>query len=215
MRAPTGVHFFNLAVNRLVNTKTMNPIGIDHQYVQSMKVAATVRAGCLARSLGLSQAEREDVQQEILLEMLERAPHFDPEKGSANTFTGMVSEHRAAEIAKEIIKNRVRVTTFSDFAGVDAANDDYIDGVPGEAAEGVVPLWGEDADLFANSMALRDLETSIAYMNKEQAALFGLLESHQDLASACRASGVSTATFYRRVSELQMHLRMFGFKSAA
>lgn len=45
--------------------------------------------------------------------------------------------------------------------------------------------------------------------------MFALLEVHQSLPTACKASGVSTATFYRRVADLQMHLRMFGFKSAA
>ena len=37
----------------------------------------------------------------------------------------------------------------------------------------------------------------------------------QDLPGASKASGVSRATFYRRVIELQMHLRMFGFRSAS
>ena len=76
-------------------------------------------------------------------------------------------------------------------------------------------MWADDRDLFADSMALRDLETALACMNDDQATLFSLLETHQDLATACKAAGVSSATFYRRVHDLQMHLRMFGFRSAA
>ena len=36
-----------------------------------------------------------------------------------------------------------------------------------------------------------------------------------ELPDACKVSGVSCATFYRRVADLQLHLRMFGFRSAA
>jgi hypothetical protein len=52
-------------------------------------------------------------------------------------------------------------------------------------------------------------------MNDEQLDFFDLLDAHLDLSSACKASGVSSATFYRRVNEMQMHLRMFGFRLAA
>ena len=52
-------------------------------------------------------------------------------------------------------------------------------------------------------------------MNDEQVDLFQLLTAHQDLPSAAMASGLSSATFYRRVADLQMHLRMFGIKTAA
>jgi hypothetical protein len=52
-------------------------------------------------------------------------------------------------------------------------------------------------------------------MSEEQAELLDLLASHQDLPTASKACGMSTATFYRRVAELQMHLRMFGIRTAA
>ena len=64
-------------------------------------------------------------------------------------------------------------------------------------------------------MTLRDLEKAKAFMSDNQLTLFDLLEAYQDLPSARAACGTSTATFYRRVAELQMHLRMFGIRSAA
>jgi hypothetical protein len=96
-----------------------------------------------------------------------------------------------------------------------AANDpDFNE--PGEGDhENVVPIWADDRDLFADSMALRDLETAVAFMSDDQTALFDILKANDDLPSACKASCMSSATFYRRVQDLQMHLRMFGFRSAA
>jgi predicted DNA-binding transcriptional regulator AlpA len=52
-------------------------------------------------------------------------------------------------------------------------------------------------------------------MSDEQRSLYELLALHQDLPAAARVSGMSSATFYRRVADLEMHLRMFGFKTAA
>jgi transcriptional regulator of acetoin/glycerol metabolism len=69
--------------------------------------------------------------------------------------------------------------------------------------------------LFAESETLRDIQTALSYMNNEQARLFELLVAHQDLPAAAKASGMSSATFYRRVADLQMHLRMFGIRPAA
>jgi len=76
-------------------------------------------------------------------------------------------------------------------------------------------MWADDHDLFADSDTLHDLSTALACMNGDQRALFDLLEQTQDLAEACEVSELSTATFYRRVNDLRMHLRMFGLKAAA
>ena len=60
-----------------------------------------------------------------------------------------------------------------------------------------------------------DLKAAIAFMNGEQSALLDLLSEHSDIARTCAASGTSPASFYRRVHELRMHLRMFGLRAVA
>jgi DNA-directed RNA polymerase specialized sigma24 family protein len=174
--------------------------------------AAATRTYRMATRFGLSAADREDILQELVLDMLERAGQFDPTKGSAGTFTGMVSQHRATELLDSLIKDRQRLCFGY---GLQASNDPEFEEVVTYDSDNVVPIWGADLDLFADSDVLHDLETALAYMTDEQAALFQLLEAHQDLPSAAKACGMSSATFYRRVADLQMHLRMFGFKSAA
>jgi DNA-directed RNA polymerase specialized sigma24 family protein len=192
------------------------PAGIgfaaNDQYFTATINAAKTRTYRAAATARLSQADREDLYQELVLDLLERASHFDPNKASAGTFTGMVSEHRTADFLNALKKDRSRLTFSS---GEEAANDAEAPVEPDPFGDNAVPLWTEDRDLFSDSAALRDLETAIAYMSDDQVALFDLLESHQDLPSACKASDISTATFYRRVSDLQMHLRMFGFRAAA
>ena len=181
-------------------------------FFEAVKNAAATRTYRMAARFGLPAAEREDIQQELILDMLERAHQFDPAKGSAGTFTGMVSEHRATELLDKLMKDRQRLSFGS---STTAANDpDFNE--PGEGDDdNVVPIWADDRDLFADSMAFRDLETAVAFMNDDQNALFDILKATDDLPSACKASGMSSATFYRRIHDLQMHLRMFGFRSAA
>lgn len=191
----------------------MDTKNIDPVYLQSATNAAASRTYRLAVRLGLSTADREDMQQELILDMLERAHSFDPAKACANTFTGMVSEHRAIEVTSALLKDRARMCFFS--GSTAAANDSDMDDAPDDVGDNVVPMWADDRDLFADSMTLRDLEKAKAFMSDNQLTLFDLLEAYQDLPSACAACGTSTATFYRRVAELQMHLRMFGIRSAA
>jgi hypothetical protein len=64
-------------------------------------------------------------------------------------------------------------------------------------------------------MALHDLRAAINFMNSDQSELLDLICAHPDLVSACAASGISTASFYRRINDLRMHLRMFGLRDVA
>lgn len=179
-------------------------------YFEAAINAAKTRAYRAAVSAGLTTADREDLYQEILLDLLERAAQYDPSRGSPGTFTGMVSEHRTADFLTALKRDRGRLSVFSDHG---AANDDAMPTT--EPFESAVPMWADDIDLFSDTAALHDLATAVDFMTDEQAGLLRLLEAHQDLPSAAKASGLSSATFYRRVADLQMHLRMFGIKTAA
>jgi DNA-directed RNA polymerase specialized sigma24 family protein len=97
----------------------------------------------------------------------------------------------------------------------DAANDDDAAPIGSSESNHRTQWFDGDDDLFSNSNTLHDLETALAHMSEEQAELLDLLASHQDLPTASKACGMSTATFYRRVADLQMHLRMFGIRTAA
>ena len=192
----------------------MNKNIVDQHYLESAMNAAATRTYRLAAKHGLSSAEREDIEQSILLELLERYPQYDPVKGSMNTFTGFVSEHRAVELLDQLMKQRIRMTVFEP---QEAANDPDFYGHKGNstAGENVVPLWADDRDLFRDGETLHDIYAALACMSQDQQDLFNLIDKHHDISSAAKAAGMSTATFYRRVDDLRMHLRMFGIRPAA
>ena len=202
-------------------------------FFQSAVSAAKTRTFRAAMSAGLSHSEREDLYQEILLDILERKQYYDPERGSPGTFTGLVSANRTAEYLKArksdkqnlVFADGAKVETFEivsidrvvhgTFQSRNAANDELSETQQLEEFEALASSADFDCDLFTNSNTLHDVQAALAYMSDEQTSLFQLLAFHQDLPTAAKASGMSSATFYRRVADMQMHLRMFGIRSAA
>jgi len=192
----------------------MQAISTSSSYLSAAVVAANANSWRVAQKTSLTADERQDVEQEILLALLEREPRFDPDRGMPSTFAGVVSMHRAAELTEAIVRDRKRLLFGSPTCeGAEECEDEWLDGVNNR--EDALPLWGEVPNYYEGVHTVMDLETAVAYMDTEQRTLFDLLACHQDIPSACKASVMSVATFYRRVADLQMHLRMFGFKAAA
>lgn len=182
-------------------------------YFDAAVKAARVRTNQLAARHGLSPAEREDIQQELMLDLLEHRNQFDPNKGSAGTFTGMVSKNRSVELLDTLMKNRIREASID--LDAKATDDDSQSGGANDHLDSVHFKRNPDQDLFTDGMVLHDLRAAINFMNSDQSELLDLVCAYPDLASACAASGISTASFYRRVNDLRMHLRMFGLRDVA
>jgi DNA-directed RNA polymerase specialized sigma24 family protein len=180
-----------------------------NDYLQAAQNAAATRAYKLAARMGMTREEREDITQELLTDLLAQAPHYNPIRGSVGTFTGAVSKNRATELLDRYVKDKMRLS----FVSTVAANDEGDDQSDVLEKGGVVPFWSVDADLVGLSMALYDMDKAVQKMRTDQVDLLELLLTHESMAAACRAFGGSTPTFYRRVSDLKMHLRMFGIKA--
>jgi DNA-directed RNA polymerase specialized sigma24 family protein len=181
-------------------------------YLQSALAAAAARTSQAAVQFGITNsADREDLSQDLLVDLLAHRDQFDPAKAGVNTFTGLVSRHRMFEVVERMVKARSRMVDLNQ----EAAYNSVVGEANASPADPTQDWMADDRDLFADSEALHDLCIAVSHMADDQAALFEILETHQDLPSACKSSGMSNATFYRRVADLQMHLRMFGFKAAA
>ena len=182
----------------------------DPAYIDAVLAAASFRSQRCAIHFHLSAADREDLYQTIVLDALERSSRFDAAKGSAATFTGRLALNAANDFLNELKKCHERFCALDPWA----ANDpDFSQ--DGDLFDDGSSLWGEEQDCFAEIDALCDLQSAWCLMTDAQQGLLQQLIIHPDQPTACRATGYSTPTFYRRVADLRMHFRLFGLAAAA
>ncbi len=155
--------------------------------------AAQYRAKRGGRRLGLSAADREDLRQDMLVAMLQRGRHFDPERGAWSTFVGLVARHVVADQAR-IRRERPQPV----FVSLD------LDGFP----SGCSATQQDDFDL---TLAL-DLQRVAEDLPASPQSLLRLLGAEGDVPSAQRVSTQSRPTFYRSIADLRCWLHVSGLR---
>lgn len=60
----------------------------------------------LRRRLGLPACDREDLGQDLLIDLLRRLPAFDPARGSLGAFAGLVLRNQSSRIAIRMMRER-------------------------------------------------------------------------------------------------------------
>jgi RNA polymerase sigma-70 factor (ECF subfamily) len=68
--------------------------GIDEYAVQLIKYKARQLVG----RVGFTESDRDDLEQELMLDLLRRLPKFNPDRAQRNTFIARVVEHKIATI---------------------------------------------------------------------------------------------------------------------
>ena len=175
---------------------------ISPRDIDVMMATAAAHARKLARSLKLSQAEREDAEQDILLILLERWHYFDDARGSNIAFAIRIARQALHAIAGRIIADREIAGLDIDFTqGVDDPSGEVealtiADTLPDDAA----PTEAMILDAFALGRFLEGLPQDYALVAQ------AIRDQDGDLAEAQRFSALSTTEFYRRLRELRYRL---------
>ena len=175
---------------------------ISPRDIDVMMATAAAHARKLARSLKLSQAEREDAEQDILLILLERWHYFDDARGSNIAFAIRIARQALHAIAGRIIADREIEGLDIDFTqGVDDPSGEVealtiADTLPDDAA----PTEAMILDAFALGRFLEGLPQDYALVAQ------AIRDQDGDLAEAQRFSALSTTEFYRRLRELRYRL---------
>ena len=200
-------------------------------YLLAAIAAADSRVRRARWSARLSADDAADLHQEILTDLLKRRPMFDRSRGSEAAFAGLLSAHKTADFLSALNRDRRRLAFVAN-QDLDqcsfSSESDGSDGL-GATPDGRETSHGgtdefyssmrladaliDDADVFDDGDLERDFEIAVSLLSADQAALLEIIKSSEDLPSAAKASGIATATFYRRVSDLLMFLRMFGIRS--
>lgn len=175
----------------------------DPMMLRVMMAAAAYHARKVARTMRLSDVDREDAEQDILLVLLERRRFFDPARGAWSSFADRVARQAAQGVADEIgAARRVRGGSRDQPAG-DDGNTTLGELIDADQS----PIGDPEQDLqlpLALAAFIAGLPDELALV-----ARMSLLEDG-DLAEAQRHSGLSTSEFYRRLREVRYRLVCVG-----
>ena len=161
--------------------------------------AARRQASFGARRLGLSCADRDDLHQDILLAIVERADRFDARRGGWVTFVRLLARH--------VVADRLRADR-SQQRVVLVPIDLMQWGVAATLGSATLPDPGDDAVDTVRRIDLDTLPSDLPPQPRETLLL--LMQTHGDVAAAQRASGRSCSAFYRSIDDLRMWLRAAG-----
>ncbi len=76
---------------------------VVNKYAQTL---IRVKAKQVVRQPGFSRSDQEDIEQDLLVHLLSQAEHFDPERGSINTFVARVVDTGVAMLVRD--RNRLK-----------------------------------------------------------------------------------------------------------
>jgi RNA polymerase sigma-70 factor (ECF subfamily) len=172
-----------------------------------------VAAGRLVRRLRVPVHEREDLRQDLLVDLISRLKSFDPARGTLGAFVGTVIAHQATRLAARIRRDRglfAPVSLDDPLAGTDG--DTLGDTIP--ESSGYAALMGQTTDGFAAVERRLDLDRALGMLDRSDLALCARL-IHQTPTELSDDGLGSRASLYRQVHEIRLRLMTGGFSDAA
>jgi DNA-directed RNA polymerase specialized sigma24 family protein len=187
-------------INTAIKQCSTRPV-ISRRDLEVMMATAAAHARKLARSLRLSQTEREDAEQDILLMLLERWHYFDNSRGSNIGFA-----IRIARQAAQVIADRIAAGWQTDLVSLedpapwqDWGTDDAVtvseqvgdESLPGEAA-------------LVSALSFRGFTATLP--RDLLVVVEAVFAADGDMPEAQKISTLSSSEFHRRLRELRYRL---------
>lgn len=172
---------------------------------------ADIAATRLVRQLRLPAHDREDLRQDLLVDLVARLRSFDPRRGAPGTFIATVIAHRAGRLARRICRDRFFVPiSFQEpaLAGEGATLGDGL-----AEADSYGALMGQPTDPFVPVERRIDLDRALAALGPAHLRLCtDLIErtpTQIDRSGAC-----ARASLYRHLGEVRLRLMAQGISAA-
>ena len=108
--------------------------GIDDYAVQIIKHKARQLVG----RVGFTESDRDDLEQDMMLDLLRRLPKYNPARAQRNTFIARVVEHRVATIIE------ARKAGIRDYRLCNCSLNDHLEDEEGSSVERVETTDQED-----------------------------------------------------------------------
>jgi RNA polymerase sigma factor (sigma-70 family) len=173
---------------------------------------ADAAARRLARQFRLLRYDREDLYQDLLVDLIGRLKRFDPARGKLGAFAATVAANYAGRLAGRIRRERAVFAAISldDPTGGDDAS------TIGESiaeADGYLAFHGQATDVFAQAERRLDLERALSSLDPSNLHL--LVQLSEKTPHELSKQGVGArASMYRRIGNLRLELLAFGISAA-
>jgi RNA polymerase sigma-70 factor (ECF subfamily) len=163
------------------------------------------RARQLARTEGIAAQDIEDIRQDLIVDLLERLPKFDPAKATCNTFVARIIDRKVAKLIRD------RNCEKRDPRREECSLNECIDDGEGGSVERVQTIADDEADRRLGRQARSDQETAELALDVEAVLkrlpdnlrrLCELLKTGS-IADAARAMGVPRTTLHDHVKKLR------------
>jgi len=178
-------------------------------HVHIITTEAEAAARRLQRKLGLPEHERQDLTQDLLLDLLRRLPAFDPARGSLGAFAGIILRNQCARIA--IRHHRQRRAQGGTMLSLDAPVAGGVTPLGCLLAEsdGLAAWHGQDRTDAERAESHHDIARALGSLPEDTRQLCASLGTCS-IAEIIRGSGVSRSALYRRIARLRLDLAMRG-----
>ena len=184
--------------------------GIDEYAVQIIKYKARQLVG----RVGFTESDREDLEQEMLMDLLQRLPKYNPDRAQRNTFIARVVEHKIATIIE------ARKAGLRDYRLCNCSLNERLEDGEGGSVERIEIIDQEDylrltAGLSRSTAELRDLSfdvrQAIEKLPPELRELCRRL-GVDTITELSRDTGVPRGTIYESLKKLRAILEVAGLK---
>ena len=184
--------------------------GIDEYAVQIIKFKAKQLVG----RVGLTESDREDLEQEMILDLLQRLPKYNPDRAQRNTFIARVVEHKIATIIE------ARKAGLRDYRLCNCSLNERLEDEEGGSVERMETIDQEDylrlTGGLSRSMAeLRDLSIDVRQAIEKLPPELGALcwrLGIDTVTELSRDTEVPRGTIYESIKKLRAILEVAGLK---
>ncbi len=175
---------------------------LDDYAVQLIKHKARQLVG----RVGYTKHDREDIEQDLTVDLLHRLPKFDPTKATRNTFIARVVEHGVARLIerREAMMRDYRLCIGSLNDHIVIGEDEHIERGDLLNRDTYMESVGNPVMSLAERVAMRvDLERLLATLPPELRDLWARVEEGQNFTDISQETGIPRGTLYDRMKKLR------------
>ena len=182
-----------------MNTVTQDPtlLNEDDMKIISIKVEKLLKSNSL-----IPGQDREDLRQDLALDLIQRLEKFDPAKTDRRRFINVVIDRKIANIIRyrfcESRDPRLEAYSMDEFYPDNDSDDSW--GLNQDDIDGITNK--NDKPRWARTELALDVESTIALMPAALGRFCELLIEGYSITDAAEQVGFSTAGGYRKIEEL-------------